>query len=305
MSPPPEHMTICEVGPRDGLQNLKRLFSVDERIELINRLSSTGVRRIEAVSFANPKRVPQMAGAEEVLAGIDRPPGVEFAGLVMNERGAGRALATNLQEIRIVVVASETFSQRNQAASVEQAIDVFRRVAGDVKSSGRRLTGVIAAAFGCPFEGSVAPELVAGITSQLVEAGADEIILADTIGVGVPTQVETLFELTRARIGDIPIGFHFHNTRNTGLANAYAGWRCGAVILDSSIGGLGGCPFAPAATGNIATEDLVHMLRNMNVAVDPDLKQLIEHVGWLRRLVPDDIAGQLADAGAFPESAHA
>lgn len=305
MSLLPSHLTICEVGPRDGLQNLKRIFSVAERIELINRLSAAGITRIEAVSFANPKRVPQMADAEAVLTGIDRPDGVEFAGLVMNERGAERALATVLDEIRIVVVASETFSQRNQAASIEQAIDVFRRVAGNVKSSGRRLSGVVAAAFGCPFEGSVAPELVARISGQLVEAGADEIVLADTIGVGVPTQVENLYALTRAKTGDARVGFHFHNTRNTGFANAFAAWRCGAAILDSSIAGLGGCPFAPAATGNIATEDLVHMLRNMNVPTTPDLKQLIEQVGWLRQLVPDDIAGQLADAGAFPESAHA
>lgn len=298
-------MTICEVGPRDGLQNLRRMFTVDERIELINRLSSTGVTRIEAVSFVNPRRVPQMADAEDVLAGIDRPVGVEFAGLVMNERGAERALATELQEIRIVVVASETFSQRNQAATIEQSIDVFRRVADHVKSSGRRLTGVVAAAFGCPFEGMVAPQLVGQISGHLVAAGADEIILADTIGVGVPTQVEKLHELTLAMTAGTPIGFHFHNTRNTGLANAYAAWRCGATILDSSIGGLGGCPFAPAATGNIATEDLVHMLRNMDVAIGPELEKLIEHVGWLRHLVPGDIVGQLANAGAFPESAHA
>ena len=291
---------ICEVGPRDGLQNLKRLFSVDERVALINRLSAAGARHIEAVSFVNPARVPQMADAEAVLAAIDRPAGLSVAGLVMNERGVGRALRCALDELRFVIVASETFSLRNQAASVGQTLEAFKQVCPMVHAHGIRMTAVIAAAFGCPFEGHIPQARVVELVSQAVTRGAETIILADTIGAGVPTQVAAMLKAVRTAHPGLTVGCHFHNTRNMGFANAYAALVGGATILDASIGGLGGCPFAPRATGNIATEDLLYLLGGWGTASGWDHTRAIEVVQWLRDRVPNEITGRMADAGWFP-----
>jgi hydroxymethylglutaryl-CoA lyase len=296
-------VVICDVAPRDGLQNLKRTFSVDERVALIDRLSACGLARVEAVSFVNPARVPAMADAETVLARVARRSGTELAGLVMNARGVERALATELDEIRCVVVASETLNRRNQGATIAETMAAFREIGAVVRRSGRRLSGIVGAAFGCPFEGVVPAARVASLVEAFVDAGADEIVLADTIGVGVPTQIQALAAAAKPALGGRRLGFHFHNTRNTGYANAVAALATGATLLDASVGGLGGCPFAPRSTGNIATEDLVHMLRAMGIETGIDLARLIGVVAWLTERVPADVAGLVAAAGSFPESA--
>lgn len=297
--------TICDVGPRDGLQNLARHFSVAERAELVDRLASAGVSHIEAVSFVNPKRVPQMADAEGVLERLALPAGVRLAGLVLNERGVERAVATRLDEIRFVLVASESFGRRNQNASVADSVAAFERIAPTVHAAGKSLTAVVAVSFGCPFEGEVPVRKVSEIVERAVAAGADEVSLADTIGVGVPAQVRALAETCRPRLGGRPLGFHFHNTRNTGYANAAEAIEGGAAVLDASVGGLGGCPFAPGATGNIATEDLRYLMERSGHPTGIDAAALDAVVGWLSERVPEEIAGQLHKAGGFPAAAAA
>ncbi len=295
-------IAVCEVGPRDGLQNHPRHFEVAERVELIDRLSAAGLRRIEAVSFVNDQKVPRMAGAEAVLDSIRRPPGALFSGLVLNGRGVDRALGCDLQEIRLVVVASDTFSRRNQGASTEDTIRLAGEVARKVKSAGRRFSVVIATAFGCPFEGRIAPEHVAGIARRLAVMEVDEIVLADTIGAATPFDVAALVPLVEAAAPGIPLGCHFHNTRNLGFANAYAAIGCGVRLLDSSIGGLGGCPFAPRATGNIATEDLVNMLAG-RLEAPVDIGSLLTAIGWLEERIGAAVTGLLGRAGVFPPAA--
>ncbi len=285
---------ICDVGPRDGLQSEERIWSVAERVELIDRLAASGLRRMEAVSFVNPKRVPQMAGAEEVMAAIKRPGGVQFAGLALNLRGAERAIDAGVDEVRYVVVASESFNQRNQGATIEKTLADFEAVSNLVAKAGLMLTATIAASFGCPFEGDVPLQRVVEIANRLVASGASEINLADTIGAAVPTQVSERIDAVGAAIGpEVALSCHFHNTRNTGFANA------------ASIGGIGGCPFAPAATGNIGTEDLCFMLRGMGYDTGIDLDRLIETAKWAEGMFDAPLPGQVMKAGLFPEVAHA
>ena len=295
---------ICEVGPRDGLQSEPRVWSVEERVELIDRLSSTGVPRIEAVSFVNPKRVPQMASAETVMAKIKRREGVSFAGLALNARGAERAIEAGVDEVRYVVVSSETFNQRNQGATIDESLAGFSQIADKVTNAGLKLSATVAAAFGCPFEGKVEPSQVARIAKQLVDGGCVEVGMADTIGSGVPTQVTEILGLVRDAVGpDIGLGFHLHNTRNTGFANAAAAANEGVLFLDASVGGLGGCPFAPKATGNIATEDLCFMLRNMGFETGIDIDAYVEIATWAEGFFEMPLPGQIMKAGLFPETA--
>jgi len=301
-----EKIEICEVGPRDGLQSEKRHWSVAERIEFINRLSDTGLRRMEAVSFVNPKRVPQMADAEEVMAGITRREGVCYAGLALNLRGAERAVAAGVDEIRYVAVASESFNQRNQGTSMEQTLKGYDAVAKIAADAGIRLSAGIAAAFGCPFEGEVPVRQVVKIARRLAAGGPQEIWLADTIGAAVPNQVSERFAAVREEIGDdFKLGGHFHNTRNTGYANAVAALGAGVTVFDASVGGIGGCPFAPRATGNIATEDLCFMLRNMGYDTEIDLDRLIAVSSWAEGFFEAPLPGLVMKAGLFPESARA
>ncbi len=295
---------ICEVGPRDGLQSEERIWSVAERVELIDRLSATGVPRIETVSFVNPKRVPQMADAEDVMAKIKRPNGVSFAGLALNARGAERAINAGVDEVRYVVVASETFNQRNQATGIAETLAEFSEIADKVVQAGLKLSATIGAAFGCPFEGNVETAKVARIAKQLTGGGCVEIGMADTIGAGVPTQVTEIYGLVRDAVGmDIGLGFHLHNTRNTGFANAAIAVGEGALFLDSSVGGLGGCTFAPNATGNIATEDLAYMLRNMGYETGIDIDTYIGIANWVESFFDAPLPGQIMKAGLFPETA--
>jgi isopropylmalate/homocitrate/citramalate synthase len=285
---------IREVGPRDGLQNEQEIVPPETRAELVRRLAAAGLKRIEAASFVNPERVPQMAGAEEVVAALD---GGDYAGLALNERGYERLRETGLGEVSFALAATETFSQRNAGASVEESITAARTIVARAKEDGIRASLTISVAFGCPFEGPVPPDRVAAIAERLAETEADEIVLADTIGVATPTQVRNLLERIRA-LGK-PVGGHFHNTRNTGYTNAYAALEAGVAVLDASVGGLGGCPFAPKATGNIATEDLVYLLDGEGVETGVDLEALIAVSGWLEELLGRRLEGYLYRAGLF------
>lgn len=295
-----DSVQLVEVGPRDGLQNEKTVLSVEQKIELIGASVAAGARRIEAVSFVNPKRVPQMAGAEEVMAGLSREDGVSYIGLVLNRRGLERALAARVDEVNVVVVASEEFSQRNQGCSVDEGIAAAREILRDARAAGVPGTVTIAASFGCPFSGEVDPEFVGSIIAQVAEADLAEIALADTIGVGVPAQVRRLAQIATANAPGVPQRWHFHNTRNTGYANALTALEVGAQALDASIGGFGGCPFAPAATGNIASEDLVYALDRSGVHSGMDLRLLSEAATWLGSALAEDVPAQLGRAGNFP-----
>jgi hydroxymethylglutaryl-CoA lyase/(R)-citramalyl-CoA lyase len=288
---------IREVGPRDGLQNEDEVFPPETRAELVERLAAAGLRRIEAASFVNPDRVPQMAGAEEVVAALDRRDGVVYAGLALNERGYDRLRETGLGEVSFAVAATESFSQRNAGASVDAALEDGERIIARAKEDGIRASVTISVAFGCPFEGRVDPNRVVEIAERLAAAGPDELVLADTIGVGTPSRVRGLLE--RVIAFGKPVGGHFHNTRNTGFANAYAALEAGASSLDASVGGLGGCPFAPKATGNIATEDLVYLLEGEGVETGVDLEALIAIAEWLEELLGRRLEGYLYRAGPF------
>jgi isopropylmalate/homocitrate/citramalate synthase len=290
-------VTICDVGPRDGLQNEEKLLDPATRAELVNRLAAAGLPRIEAVSFVNPERVPQMAGAEEVVAAIERQPGVVYAGLVLNERGYERLVETGLDEVHVAFAATESFNRRNQNASPEESLAAAASIVGRAHADTIRATVTVGVAFGCPFEGAVDPDRVLSLASQLAEAGADEIVLADTVGVAVPRQVKHLVAET-AKLSR-PVGVHLHNTRNTGFANAYAALEAGATVLDASVGGLGGCPFAPRATGNISTEDLVYMLHGEGVDTGIDLAALITVAEWLEGELGRQLPGQVYRAGTF------
>jgi isopropylmalate/homocitrate/citramalate synthase len=288
---------IREVGPRDGLQNEKQIVPPETRAELVERLAAAGLKRIEAASFVNPDRVPQMAGAEEVVAGLERRDGVVYSGLALNERGYDRLRATGLDEVSFAVAATETFSERNAGASVEAALEDAERIVERAKGDGLHASVTVSVAFGCPFEGSVDPQRVLAIGERLAATEADELVLADTIGVGTPTQVTALVE-GFVRLGK-PVGGHFHNTRNTGYANAYAALAAGATALDASVGGLGGCPFAPKATGNVATEDLANLLEGEGVETGVDLEALIGISEWLEELLGRRLEGYLYRAGLF------
>jgi hydroxymethylglutaryl-CoA lyase/(R)-citramalyl-CoA lyase len=290
-------VTICDVGPRDGLQNEEKHLDPDTRAELVNRLAAAGLPRIEAVSFVNPARVPQMAGAEEVVAGIDRQDGVVYAGLVLNEKGYDRLAATGLDEVHVAFAATETFNRRNQNASPEESLAAAIAIVEQAHADGIRATVTVGVAFGCPFEGEVHPDRVLGFVSQLADAGADEVVLADTVGVAVPRQVKHLVA-EAAKLAPV-VGVHLHNTRNTGFANAYAALEAGASVLDASVGGLGGCPFAPRATGNICTEDLVYLLHGEGVETGIDLAALITVAEWLEGELGRELPGQVYRAGTF------
>jgi hydroxymethylglutaryl-CoA lyase/(R)-citramalyl-CoA lyase len=292
-------VTVVDVGPRDGLQNEPDVLAPEVRAELAGRLASAGVPAVEVASFVDPRRVPQMAGAEEVVAGLDRIEGVVYAGLALNERGYDRLVASGLDEVRFAFGATESFNQRNQNASVAESFEAAVRIVGRASEDGIRSAITISVAFGCPFEGRVDESRVLELARGLAEARPDTILLADTIGVGVPAQVRRL--LSGASALGVPVGGHFHNTRNTGYANALAALESGANVLDASVGGLGGCPFAPRATGNIATEDLVYVLHGEGVETGIDLDALITVSEWLEGVLGRQLEGQVYRAGRFPK----
>ncbi len=292
-------VTICDVGPRDGLQNDPKVLAPEVRAELVNRLTAAGLPRIEAVSFVSPARVPQMAGAEEVVAAIERREGVIYAGLVLNEKGYVRLAQTSgLDEAHYAFAATETFNRRNQNASVEESIEAGKRIVARAHADGLRATVTIGVAFGCPFEGKVDSDRVLRIAAELAEAEADEIVFADTVGVAVPRMVKGLVSKATA-MQMKPVGVHLHNTRNTGFANAFAAVEAGAAVLDASVGGVGGCPFAPRATGNICTEDLVYLLHGEGIETGIDLEAVIGVAEWLEGVLGRQLEGQVYRAGAF------
>jgi hydroxymethylglutaryl-CoA lyase len=295
----PSDVTLLEVGPRDGLQ-MQRLLPTAQKVELIRRLLAAGLRRIEVTSFVNPKKVPQMADAEALLEALPRPPGVYFTGLVLNQRGFQRAAAAGCHDIGMVVLATDTFSQRNQGLSTAEAIEAWLEIAPAARAAGVRPHVSVSAAFGCPYEGEVPLNRVLDITERVVAGKPHEICFADTIGVAVPAQVRALLAAVKAQFPEIPLRCHFHNTRNTGYANAQAAIDAGVTTLDASLGGIGGCPFAPAATGNIATEDLVYLLERSGVRTGVDLEGLIEAARWLEQALGAPAPGLLMKAGAFP-----
>jgi hydroxymethylglutaryl-CoA lyase/(R)-citramalyl-CoA lyase len=280
-------VTICDVGPRDGLQNESVTLEPPARAELVNRLATAGVPRIEAASFVRPDAVPQMAGAEEVVAGIERRGGTEYSGLALNLKGYERLVATGLDRVNFTLAATESFSRRN----ANQSLDAARATAAEVIArSTLPVTLTISVAFGCPFEGRVDPDVVAELAARFATA---EIVLADTIGVATPGQVRALVERTGAR------GVHLHNTRNTGYANAIAALEAGATLFDASCGGLGGCPYAPRATGNIATEDLVYLLTGEGIETGIDLDALVATSEWLEGVLDRRLEGQVYRAGTW------
>ena len=298
---PGSRVTVVDVGPRDGLQNEPDVLAPEVRAELVDRLTDAGLTAVEAVSFVDPRRMPQMAGAEEVVAAIERVDGVVIAGLALNERGYERLAATGLDEVRFAFGATESFNRRNQNASVEESLAAGARIVARANEDGIVATVVISVAFGCPFEGRVDESRVLDLAERVAASGPDTILLADTIGVGVPRQVRSLVSRT-AELG-IPVGGHFHDTRSTGYANALAALEVGATVLDASVGGLGGCPFAPRATGNIATEDLVYLLHGEGVDTGIDLDALISVAAWLEELLGRTLEGQVYRAGNFPPAA--
>jgi (R)-citramalyl-CoA lyase len=288
---------VVDVGPRDGLQNEDKTLAPEVRAELCDRLAAAGIPRVEAASFVNPKRVPQMAGAEEVMAAIDRRPGTSYAGLVLNEKGYERAVEAGVDEVRYAFPVAETFARRNQNTTVADATQLAARLVERARLDGVRVSITMSATFGDPFEGRVDPWHVLGIAEKVAVANPDEIVLADTIGVGVPSQVRELVEGVLAF--GTTVGCHFHDTRNTGIANAAAAVESGATVLDASVGGTGGCPFAPRATGNIATEDLVYLLHGMGHETGIDLDALIEAAEWLAQQLGKELPGQVYKAGNF------
>jgi hydroxymethylglutaryl-CoA lyase/(R)-citramalyl-CoA lyase len=293
----PGRVEICDVGPRDGLQNEERSLAPQVRAELCDRLAAAGLPRVEAVSFVNPVRVPQMAGAEEVVAAL-REEGPVYAGLVLNARGYERALAAGVREVHYAFPVTDTFAQRNQGVSVAQAIDAGGRIVERARADALRVSVTLGASFGCPFEGRVPTATVLRAAEAVRAFGPDEILLADTIGTGVPTQVTELVAGVAAL--DVRVGCHLHNTRNTGYANALAAVEAGVTLLDASVGGCGGCPFAPRATGNIATEDLVYMLHGMGIETGVELAALLDTAGWLAEQLGKELPGLTYKAGDFP-----
>jgi hydroxymethylglutaryl-CoA lyase len=296
-----QQVTIVEVSPRDGLQNESEILSTDAKVELIRRLVDGGARRVEAVSFAHPRLVPAMADAEAVMARVPHKPDVSYAGLILNRRGLDRALDAGVDEINVVVPVSDTFSQRNQNMSSEEAMQMAENVIGAARSRGVFTTLTLSTAFGCPFEGEVSVDRVIELGHRGAVAGVHELCFGDTIGVGAPSQVRELTARVRTVVGpEPPLRYHFHNTRNTGLANAYAAIIDDVSVLDASAGGIGGCPFAPKATGNIATEDLVYMLHRMGLHTGLDLPALLPVAEFLTEQLGHPVPAMLPRAGLFP-----
>ncbi|MBI1732976.1 MAG: hydroxymethylglutaryl-CoA lyase [Gammaproteobacteria bacterium] len=300
-----EHVQIVEVAPRDGLQSQPTLLDTPTKLELIRRLVDAGIRRMEVVSFVNPKRVPQMADAEAVVAGLPRRQGVTYVGLVLNVRGVERAVAAGIDEINCVVVVTDTFGQRNQGQTTEQCLGTAKEIAAEGARAGIPVSVTLSAAFGCPFEGEVPPARVVDLAARLSVMGFNEISLADTIGAAGPSDVARLVRDVRRAAGAIPLRCHFHNTRNTGVANAYAALLEGVRVLDASCGGVGGCPFAPAATGNVATEDLLYMIQRMGFETGIDIGRVMETARWLEGPLGTPMPAMVTRAGVFPAKPNA
>ena len=296
-----ERIQIVEVGPRDGLQADPADLSVDQKVQFIELLAAAGHTRIEAASFVSPTAVPKMADSDAVMAAVPRSGAVSYSALALNQRGVQRAIEAGVDEVCGVVVATETFSQANQRASVDESVQRWRDIAATARAAGLRTAVTVSAVCGCPYEGRVPAETVLDLVSQLAETQPDELVLADTIGVGVPTQVAGLFAQAQEQAPGVTLRGHFHNTRNTALANIAAAIDTGVRVFDSSLGGVGGCPFAPKATGNVATEDVVYLVHEMGYDTGLDLEALIETTGWLEDQLGHGVPSLVAKAGGFPD----
>ena len=292
---------LVEVGPRDGLQNEAAIVSTADKLELVRRAIDYGARRIEVTSFVNPKKVPQLADAEDLVAMLPERDDVTYIGLVLNRRGAERALATGrIDELGAVCVTSDSFGIRNQGQSSDESLAAAMEIVALAKDAGRSGQITIATAFGCPFEGRVAIDRVVEMAKRAADARPREIALADTIGVGTPAQVSDMVGRVREAVGDLPVRAHFHNTRGTGIANVWAAVQAGAATIDASLGGLGGCPFAPGSAGNVATEDVLYMLEKSGVAAGLDLPKIVEAAEWLTGVMGRPLAAMVSKAPAFP-----
>jgi len=301
---PSAAIEFVEVGPRDGLQNEKALIATADKLALIERAIAAGARRIEVTSFVNPKKVPQMADAEDVCAGLPQREDMTYIGLVMNLRGAERALATGrINQLGAVCVATDRFAMANQGQTSDESVEAAKAIVALAKAHGRTAQVTIGASFGCPFEGEVSEDRVVAMAARLAEAGPVEVAIADTIGVGNPAHVTRLVERVRQAINPLPVRVHFHNTRNTGLANVWAAVAAGATVVDGALGGLGGCPFAPGAAGNVPSEDVVYMLERGGIATGMDLAKMIEASHWLARVMERKLPGMVAQAPVFPKVA--
>ena len=300
----PASIEFVEVGPRDGLQNETGMVATVDKLLLIEKAIEAGVRRLEVASFANPKRVPQMADAEDVCAGLPQRDDVTYIGLVMNERGAERAIATRrIDQLGLVVVSTDRFAMANQGQTSDGSVQMAQGIIKKANALDVTAQATIAASFGCPFEGEVDETGVVEIAKRLSDAWPVEVSLADTIGVANPAHVIRLVTKVREAIAPIPVRVHFHNTRGTGLANVWAAVEAGASVVDASIGGLGGCPFAPGAAGNVASEDVVYMLERAGISTGMDLEKLIATSGWLSGVMNKKLPGLVSRAPAFPKAA--
>lgn len=296
----PDFVEIVDVSPRDGLQSQPALVSTEDKLALINRLLDAGVRRMEVASFVNPKRVPQMADAEQVVSGLPQRDDARFIGLVLNLRGFERAAACGIGEINCAVVASDAFNQRNQGATTEETMAVIETLTQQAQAAGMGMGVTISAAFGCPFEGEVPKERVARLAQRLAALGYEEISLADTIGAAGPSDVTALLRRIRQLEPELRLRCHFHNTRNTAVANVYAALQEGVRSFDASCGGVGGCPFAPAATGNVGTEDLLYMIHRMGLETGIDITKIIATAKWLEGPLQTTMPAMVTRAGLFP-----
>ncbi len=295
---------IVEVSPRDGLQNEQIAVSTQDKLALIARAIDCGAQRIEVTSFVNPKAVPQMADADAVAAGLPQRDDVTYIGLVMNRRGADRALATGrIDQLGAVSVATDSFAMRNQGQTSDGSVEAAKEIIEAAKAAGKTAQATIAASFGCPFEGEVAEERIVAMATSIAEAGPVEIALADTIGVANPAHVASLISKIREAVPQLPVRIHLHNTRGTGLANVWAAIGAGAATIDASIGGLGGCPFAPGAAGNVATEDVQYMLERAGIDTGLELDALIETNRWLTGVMDKELPAMVGKAGGFPKPA--
>ena len=293
----PASVKVKEVGPRDGLQAESAILSTEDKLRLIDCLADAGLREIEASSFVHPEAIPPLADAEDVFAGLARRPGVVYSAIVPNEKGAERAVEAGADEVQVFLAASESYNQNNVQMSIEKSLQQATRIAEIVRGADTPFVAVLSVAFGCPYEGPVAQERVLELSGRLIELGAEEITYGDTTGMAYPTQVRELSEAYRERYPEVPLRMHFHNTRGMGLANVLATLEAGVDRIDASVGGLGGSPFAAGATGNISTEDLVHMLHEMGIETGVNLEALIGCAQLLEELLERELPGQVMKAG--------
>jgi len=297
-------ISILEVGPRDGLQSEPEIIPTEVKKEFITKTIDAGVKKLEVTSFVHPKKVPQMADAEQLVESLPDRDDVTYIGLIMNQKGFERARDCGIDEVGMVIVSTDTYNMKNQNVVTQESIDNWLNIASEAKSAGIRTSVVIACAFGCPYEGEVDPEDIASIAEKVLQGEPDVFGLADSVGVAVPSQITETFSLIKQMAPSIPLRTHLHNTRNTGLANAAAAVEAGVSIIDSSTGGIGGCPFAPKATGNIPTDDLLYMLDRSGIETGVDLRKVVETTEWLEGQLGRTVPAMVPKAGIFPENAE-